>query len=280
MRFNKIAILGVGLIGGSIGLAVKKKRLAREIIGVCRHKSSLKRARKIGAIDKGTLNYKEAVNNADLVILAMPVSQIVKAAKLIMPYLKRSCLITDVGSTKTEIVQAIEKASVHGQFNFVGAHPLAGSEKRGASSARADLFEGAICILTRTGKTKPAALRHIAGFWGKLGCRMKVLTPKTHDKIVALSSHLPHLAAVQLVKVACGCLDFAATGFFDTTRIASSDAEIWTDIFISNKRFTIEAINRYINQLKLTRDLIRKEDRRRLFRQFKRAKTLRDALQE
>ncbi len=279
-RFNKIVIIGVGLIGGSIGLAVRKKKLAKRIIGVCRHKESLRRARKLKAIDKGTLDYKDAVRDADLVIVAAPIGQIIKMARLITPYLKRKCLITDVGSTKSEIVREIEKAYVHKQVCFVGAHPLAGSERKGSNFARADLFQGAICILTRTAKTDSRALKRITGFWKKMGCRIRVLTPQRHDEIVALVSHLPHLAAGQLVKAACNSLDFASSGFFDTTRIASSSAEIWTDIFLTNKKFIIQAIDKYIKQLKLVKNLIRKEDRVRLSAEFKRIKVLRDALQK
>lgn len=275
--FNKITIIGVGLIGGSIGLAARKKRLAGEIIGVCRHKESLQKAARAGAIDRGTLDYKDAVREADLVILATPVSQIIKVAREITPYLKRGCLITDVGSTKEKIVQVIEEA-LPGQIHFVGAHPLAGSEKRGVTEARADLFQGAICILTRTGKTELTALKAITRFWRKMGCRIKVLSPQDHDRIISLVSHLPHLAAVQLVKVAKSSLDFASSGFSDTTRIASSDAEIWIDIFLSNKKFITQAIDRYITQLRLTKDLILKENKKRLSAEFKSAKLLRDAL--
>ena len=276
--FRKIAIIGVGLIGGSIGLAARQKKIAGEIIGVCRHKESLRKARQKKAIDRGTLDYKSAVRDADLVILAMPVGQIIKIAKSIIPYLKRGCLLTDVGSTKLEIVRSIEKALPE-EFCFVGAHPLAGSEKRGVTEARADLFEGAICILTRTKKTKSVALKRIASFWKQIGCRIRVLTVQRHDEVVALTSHLPHLVAAQLVKIAKGNFDFASSGFFDTTRIASSSAEIWSDIFLSNKKFITQAIDKYIGRLRLMRNLLRKQDRKRLSAEFKKAKALRDGLQ-
>jgi len=279
-QFNKIAIIGVGLIGGSIGLAVKRKNLAREIVGVCRHKQSLQKAARAGAIDEGSLDCKDAVSGADLVILATPVNQIIRLAKKIIPYLKRGCLVTDVGSTKLEIVRSIEKAYAREQFHFVGAHPLAGSEEKGVIKARADLFEGAICILTRTGRTDSSALKKVAAFWSKIGCRTKVLTARRHDKVVALISHLPHLAAAQLVKVAKGNLDFASSGFSDTTRIASSSAEIWVDIFLTNKKFITQAIDRYIKNLRLVKDLISRGDKARLSAEFKKIKTLRDALQK
>jgi prephenate dehydrogenase len=275
--FNKIAIIGTGLIGGSLGLVVKKKGLAGEIVGVCRHQESIRKAIQKKAIDKGTLDYKEAVEDADLVILAVPVKEIIRIAGIILPYLKPGCLVSDVGSTKSEIIRRIEGRYARKGFSFVGAHPLAGSEKRGVAEARADLFTGTLCILTRSKKTNPAALKEMAAFWKKAGCRIQVLSPGRHDRVTALISHLPHLAAMELVKAAAGSLDFAASGFFDTTRIASSDAEIWTDIFLSNKKPVIRAINEYIKQLARARDLIRREDRKKLNAEFRRIKTLRDA---
>ena len=204
MKFNRIAILGVGLIGGSIGLAAKKKKLAKEVIGVCRHRKSLRRAKQIKAIDRGSVDYKNAVKNADLVILAAPIGQIIRIGRKIAPYLKEGCLVTDVGSTKLKIVHALEKAYARRKIFFVGAHPLAGSEKRSSRFARPDLFCGALCILTRTAKTNSAALKKITIFWKMLGCRTKVLSAHRHDEITALVSHLPHLAAGQLVKAARG----------------------------------------------------------------------------
>jgi prephenate dehydrogenase len=276
--FKKVAIIGVGLIGGSIGLALKKKRISRQILGVCRHQSSINKAKRVRAIDQGSLDYKSAVQDAELIILASPVGQIIKTARVISPYLKKGCIVTDAGSTKEELVRRIEKIIPRGCY-FVGAHPLAGSEKRGVDVARADLFKGAICILTKTAKTNLSALRKMAKFWQLLGSRIKILTPREHDRVVAEISHLPHLAATQLIEVAQRSLTFAARGFFDTTRIASSDAEIWTDIFLTNKRFIIQAIDRYVSRLKQVRGLIRKDDRRKLSAGFKKAKTLRDALQ-
>ncbi|MBN2097188.1 MAG: prephenate dehydrogenase/arogenate dehydrogenase family protein, partial [Candidatus Omnitrophica bacterium] len=259
--FKKVTIIGAGLIGGSIGLAARRKGLVKEVVGVCRHRKSLQKAKQKKAITEGSLVAKAAVKDADLVILAVPVSRIVQIVRQVAPYLKKGSLITDVGSTKDDVVRRIERLLPKGVY-FIGAHPLAGSEKRGADSARADLFKNAICILTKTKKTNSVALNRIAKFWQHLGCRIKILNPQEHDRVVALVSHLPHLAATQLVKVAKGSLHFAARGFFDTTRIASSDAEIWSDICLSNKRFIVQAIDGYIKRMRFIRNLILKADKK------------------
>jgi prephenate dehydrogenase len=279
VKFNKIAIIGVGLIGGSIGMAARKKGIAKEIVGVCRHQQSLRRARNAGAIDQGTLNYKMALQNADLVILATPVKQIIKLGTRSIPYLRPGCILTDVGSTKQEIVSQLEKGLPKNLY-FVGAHPLAGSEKRGVGYARADLFNKAFCLLTKTDRTNPAALKKLTQFWQALGCRVKVLTPGQHDRIVATISHLPHLVAVELVNVADKGWEFAGTGFSDTTRIASSESEIWTDIFLTNIKYTLKALDAYLKRLQLIRRLIADKNQTKLDAEFKKAKTIRDALQK
>ncbi|NQT00321.1 MAG: prephenate dehydrogenase/arogenate dehydrogenase family protein, partial [Candidatus Omnitrophica bacterium] len=157
---------------------------------------------------------------------------------------------------------------------------LAGSEKRGASNASANLFKNALCFLTKSNRTNLLALRKLARFWRELGCRIKVLTPNEHDRIVAAISHLPHLVAVELVNSAERNLDFAASGFCDTTRIASSESEIWTDIFLTNVRHTLQALDDYLRRLKSMRRLIAKKDRKRLNSEFKKARRLRNGLQD
>ncbi|MFC1632276.1 prephenate dehydrogenase [Candidatus Omnitrophota bacterium] len=277
--FNKIAIIGVGLIGGSMGLAAKRKKLAKEIVGVCRHRASLHQAKKIKAIDRGTLDYKDAVQNAELVVLAAPVQEIIRLSRKIGPYLAPDCIVTDVGSTKQKIVDQLDQAlPMH--CNFVGGHPLAGSEKRSVSFARADLFKDAVCFLTRTKKTNLAALSKLSKFWRGLGSRVKIISPQRHDQIVATVSHLPHLIAVELVNLVDKNIEFVASGFRDTTRIAASEAEIWTDIFLTNDRHILGVLDTYIKRLKLFRGLIAEQDKSKLNYEFKKAKSLRDALQE
>jgi len=238
-KFNKITIIGVGLIGGSIGLAIKKKRLAKEVIGVFRRTSTLKKALKHKAVDKGTMSIEDGVKDADLIILATPVSLIPSMAREAIKYAKRNTVITDVGSTKKWIVDKIEgqlARSIRGLF-FIGSHPMAGSEHAGVEFARADLLNGSPCIVTKTAKTGAAALKKITGFWKALGAKVNVMSPAAHDKSVSLISHLPHIVAFGLAgAVPVKELKYAAEGFKDTTRVALSDPRLWADIFASNKR--------------------------------------------
>ena len=260
-RFNKIAIIGVGLIGGSVGLAIKKKRLAGEVIGVFRHSSTMKKALKRKAIDKGVMNIKAGVEDADLIILATPVFTIKKVAEETVKYAKVGAIITDVGSTKQWIVDKAEKLLARRlrcrgfarrlrrrgfarrpTLFFVGSHPMAGSDKTSVEFARADLMEGAPCIVTRTAKTDKKALAKVSDFWKALGARVTVMSPAQHDWSICLVSHLPHLVAFSLVgAVPEGKLSYAAEGFKDTTRVASSDPYLWADIFLTNRKEMVKA---------------------------------------
>lgn len=237
MKFNKIAIIGVGLLGGSIGLAVKKRHLAKEVVGVFRRPSTLKKALKHKAVDKGVMSVKDGVKGADLIILATPVLSIPALGREAVKYAKKGAIITDVGSTKKWLVEKVEKM-LRGNKTvfFVGSHPMAGSEHAGVEFARRDLLENSPCIVTRTGKTDKKSLSKVVNFWKSLGARVTVMTPAGHDRSVSLISHLPHIVAFSLAgAVPRKELAYAAEGFKDTTRVASSDAKLWADIFLSNK---------------------------------------------
>ncbi|MCX5686245.1 MAG: prephenate dehydrogenase/arogenate dehydrogenase family protein, partial [Candidatus Omnitrophica bacterium] len=188
-QFNKIAIIGVGLIGGSIGLAVKKRKLAGEVVGVFRRRSTLKKALRHKAVDRGTMSVREGVFDADLIILATPVRSIVAAASQAIKCAKAGAIITDVGSTKGLIVNRIEDMlSKSRSLNFIGSHPMAGSEKQSVEFARHDLLEDTPCIVTRTGKTDVSSLEKIISFWKALGTKVKVMSPSEHDRGVSLIS--------------------------------------------------------------------------------------------
>ena len=237
-KINKIAIIGVGLIGGSIGLALKNRHLAKEVIGVFRRSSTLKKALICKAVDKGTMNIEDGIKDADLIILASPVYKIPALAAEAAKYAKKGAIITDTGSTKAWIVKEIERIiRRRPSLFFVGSHPMAGSERQGVESARSDLVNGAPCIVTKTKNTDARALKKVINLWKALGANVKVMDPARHDRAVSLVSHLPHIVAFSLAgAVPEKMLEYAAEGFRDTTRVASSDPKLWADIFLTNKR--------------------------------------------
>ena len=242
-KFNKVAVIGVGLIGGSIGLAVKKRRAGIEITGVFRRRTTLNKALKAKAVDKAVMSVREGVMGADLIIVAAPVRSIPALIKEAAMYAKKGAVITDAGSTKSWIVNNVEKIlkGSRGVY-FVGSHPMAGSERAGVEYARADLFAGTPCIVTKDAKTNKAALKKIINFWASLGAKVKIMSPEAHDKSVSLISHLPHIVAFGLAgAVPEKELQYAAEGFKDTTRVASSDPELWADIFLTNKEEILRA---------------------------------------
>ncbi len=196
-RLGIVAIVGVGLIGGSVGLALRKRGLAADVVGVGRDRAVLEEIRRQGAIHRGTTSLEEAVSSAQVVVVCTPVNRIPDDVRRAALAAGPDVLVTDVGSTKRQIVEAVERhprsASV-----FVGAHPLAGSERRGAAHASADLFEGRVCMLTPTHRTPPEQLRRARAFWTSLGCRVIEMNPAEHDEILAYTSHLPHAVAAAL----------------------------------------------------------------------------------
>ena len=279
-QFNKIAIIGVGLIGGSIGLAIKNKRVAGAVIGVFRRKSTLKKALKYKAVDKATMSIADGVKDADLVIVASPVHSIPKIIKESAKYAKRGAILTDAGSTKEWIVNLVEKSlSKSRKVHFVGAHPMAGSEHAGVEFARADLFKKAPCIITKTAGTDKVSLNRIIKFWSTLGAKVKVMSPASHDRSVSLISHLPHIVAFGLAgSVPVKELQYAAEGFKDTTRVASSDPELWADIFLTNKKEILKASSFFQNYYKGILKAISKGDHSKTVGFLKRAKSKRDKL--
>jgi prephenate dehydrogenase len=247
--FDRLVIVGPGLIGGSLGLAVRGNGLARRIVGVGRRIESLAQAVDLGAVDEMSFDLESAVAEADLVLLATDVETIPRQAAEVLPHLKKRALLTDVGSAKAAICRSVEAAfstsTTAGGIRFVGGHPMAGSERRGISSARADLFRGATCILTPTPATDPggAGLKAIRGLWEAVGCRVRQMSPEAHDRLIAQISHLPHLAAACLVNAASDeALDLAASGFLDTTRVASGEPAMWVAICLANREALLAAL--------------------------------------
>ena len=259
-RLKQVTIVGVGLLGGSAALALKAHDPRVRIAGVGRRQSSLDEALRVGAVDTAHLDVTEAIDGADLVILATPVGAFEQYLRALAPVLRRGMIVTDVGSTKAGVVRAAERILSPGG-PFVGSHPMAGSEQKGVAYARADLFNGATCILTPSARTPAGAIRRVERFWQALGMRIVRMTPAAHDKTMARVSHLPHaLAGLLMILPGRGDLDVSATGFRDATRLAGGDPEMWRDIFLTNRRAILAAIDEFDQDLMHLRDLIELAD--------------------
>lgn len=276
--FKRITIIGLGLIGGSLGLAVKNKRLAREVVGVSRRQSTVRSALSLGAVDSATFDLAKGVKGADLIILAAPVLTIMDIAKRISRHIEKGAIVIDAGSTKTDIVRSIEKV-LPNTVKFVGSHPIAGSEKSGVGYADKDLFKGAYCILTKTDRTDLKALNKVKKFWGKLGMKLEVMSPEKHDKEISRLSHLPHAVSAALSN-SCSKKDLrlAAGGFKDTTRIASGSPELWKDIFITNKKNILNDVKVFKRELSKIEKTLKEANSRELLKLLKKAKVVRDSV--
>lgn len=276
-RLRTVTIIGVGLIGGSLGMAIRRRQLAREVIGVSRSEATLRQAKRLGAIDCGTRQLSEAVQRSELIVLATPVGAMASIARQIAPHVPKGCIVTDVGSVKVSVVSALERA-FKGRVRVVGAHPMAGSERSGVAHARADLFQKAICFVTRTPRTDAAALRIVETLWRQIGSRVQVTSPQRHDRLVASISHLPHLAAVGVAAAAeREALPYAAGGFRDVTRVAGSDPELWADIAVANRRWLTQHLGRFLRHMQTIAEAVSAGDRRRLLAEFRRAQRQRAA---
>jgi len=235
---GRLAVVGVGLLGGSVALAARASGVAREIVGVGRDRQRLEGPLRAGLVDRIATDAAAGVEGADCVVLAATVSANERLLDTIWPSVPAGALVTDVGSTKRGIVGVAERLGADRPLGFVGSHPMAGSEKSGWQVAHADLFRGATVIVTPTDATEPRAIKGVTALWEALGARVSALDPETHDRTVAAISHLPHVAAWALVDAVArfepGALAFAARGFRDTTRIAAADPPMWRDILIAN----------------------------------------------
>jgi prephenate dehydrogenase len=260
-KLNQVTIVGVGLLGGSIGLALRAAGFAGQRIGVGRRASSLKKALACDAVDTVTLDIADGAAGADLVIFCTPIGHMPDLMGQMVPALAPGTYVTDVASTKAEVVRLAGRL-LPDSVNFVGSHPMAGSEKTGVEFARADLFQLALTILTPDANTKPATVRWVRKFWESIGCRTVVTNPERHDQLLARVSHLPHAVAAALVALAVreSTIDLAGPGFADTTRIASGNAAMWTDIFRTNRSAMLEAIDQMIEEMTTFRQKLDRDD--------------------
>jgi prephenate dehydrogenase len=286
LHFNQAVIIGVGLIGGSLGMILRRKKLASSVVGVGRRVENLKTAVKVGAIDRYVVDSKEAVKEADLVILATPVDTYERHLKEWASCLRPGAIVTDVGSVKGELVERSEREMPAG-VHFVGAHPIAGKEKTGAAAGSEDLFSGRRCILTPTRQTNAQALEQVQALWMETGAVVLTMDPHLHDKILGAVSHLPHVAAFTLmnalvdIRTEVPALDLAGHsggGLRDTTRIAASSPEMWRDIFLWNRENVVACIRTYERSLAELRQLIQTGDGAGIEKLLERAKQEREKL--
>jgi prephenate dehydrogenase len=289
---NKIVIFGVGLIGGSLALALKKTVAAPKIVGVGRNLENLKLALHLGVIDEAESNVAKAVTDADLVLIATPVAQTPKILEAIIPHLGQNAVVTDAGSTKSDIEQYVINASrqaknpQHFLSQFVGAHPIAGAEKSGVTAAKNDLFIGKNVVLTPNENTSAEAIKLVRELWQITGANVSEMTAQAHDQIFAAVSHLPHLLAFALVNNLANrpnakqLFDFAASGFRDFTRIAGSSPEMWRDISLANKTALMNELEAYQSEISSLQNLLKSEDSQGLQAMFEHASQARLAWQK
>jgi len=278
VQWPTIAIVGVGMIGGSIGRAVRARRLATRVIGIGRSAESLAAARKAGAVTETSLDV-EAVAAADLVVVAASVAAIPHLLDEVDSAVKPGTLVTDAGSTKASIVSSWEKRRRRRRGRFVGSHPIAGSHRRGPAAADAELFAGRVTVVTPVAATPRCDTEEVGGFWAALGSTVFMMTPREHDRILAATSHTPHLVAAALAaSTPAASRTFTAGGWRDTTRIAAGDPELWADILLDNARELGPAMKRFAGIVERMLSAIEAGDRRRLVALLDRAKEHRDAV--
>jgi cyclohexadieny/prephenate dehydrogenase len=285
--FNKIALIGFGLIGGSIARAARTQGLANEIVTTARSEKTRARVKELGIVDAVVESNAQAVKDADLVILCIPVGACGAVAQEIADHLKPGAIVSDVGSVKGAVVKDMAPYLPAGT-HFVPAHPVAGTEHSGPDSGFAELFINRWCILTPPEGTDASAVEKLRAFWAALGAKVEIMTPDHHDLVLAITSHLPHLIAYTIVGTAdelgqvtsSEVIKFSAGGFRDFTRIAASDPTMWRDVFLANKEAVLEMLGTFNEDLsKLTR-AIRRGDGEALFEHFTRTRAIRRGIVE
>ena len=271
--FGQVAFVGVGLIGGSLALDVKERGLARVTTAFDQSEQNRQFIRECGIVDRCCDSLQDAVRDADAIILAVPVGVMAAVTQDMMPYLKQGAVIIDTGSSKRMMMETVLPLITKG-IHCVPSHPVAGTEHSGPHASERNLFEGRWCVITPSDATPAAITERVSDLWRGVGMRVKQMDARTHDEILALTSHLPHLIAFSIVGTATELEQdlhdqvtrYAAGGFRDFTRIAASDAIMWRDIFLQNKDFVLDALHHFENKLKCFTDAIEQGDRDELTR--------------
>jgi prephenate dehydrogenase len=283
MLFQKVTLAGVGLLGGSLGLALRQRNLAGRVTGLVRRAASIAECQQLGVVDTATRDPSEAVADADLVVLCTPIASMRALLEPMLPGLKPGAIVTDVGSVKGSVVREFEPIVAAAGGHFIGSHPMAGAERTGPAAAHADLFSQAVCVITPTPRSSSVALSKVERLWRGLGSNPVQLNPEVHDELVSRSSHLPHVIASELANYVLSPLHppeqslLCASGFRDTTRIASSSPEMWRDIVLANRDNLGRVLGVFIESLEEFQHALDTHDARSLERFFTQAKQRRDA---
>ncbi len=263
MQFEQITLVGVGLLGGSLGLAVKKRGLAGRVVGLVRRPESVTECVELGVVDEATLDAEAAIKDADLIVHCAPISQMRALTETFLQHMKPGAIVTDVGSVKECVVNDLEQLIADADGHFVGSHPMAGGEQTGVAHSREDLFEGATVVITQTANINPESATKMDAFWSELRAAVVKMSPAEHDRVVAMCSHMPHVAAAAVVAVVLSdagelssIQQVCGSGFRDTTRIASGDPVMWRDIVLENRGNVSSAIGELIAKLQGIKSLL------------------------
>jgi prephenate dehydrogenase len=268
MTFSKLAIIGPGLLGGSIAMATRAKNTGVRVSIWARRDEALRDVEKRGIADFVSTDLEAVAADADMIVICVPIGAMAPLAEKMAAFVSREALVTDVGSVKLPVVESLGRIFAN-RARFIGSHPMAGSEQTGIDAARADLFEGTVCIVTPEKSAPSRDVEQARQFWTMLGCRPLPLSPAEHDEVIALVSHLPHLLAATLVNLVCSqnpdSLNFCGNGFRDTTRVASGSPGMWTEIFGGNREQVRKSIHAMIEKLRQVADFMDDDARMRQF---------------
>lgn len=282
MRWRKVTLIGVGLLGGSLGLALRKRGLAQEVVGYVRREASIAECLNAGAVDRATTNLTAAVQGADLIVFCTPLAQMEQLALACADHVEKGTLVTDVGSVKSKVSKELEPVFSRVGAVFVGSHPMAGSEKTGVAASREDLFVNAACVVTPTPNSPEDKVHETQELWRAVGGRVMRQSAELHDAVVARTSHLPHCLAAHLVSIVLNSgnppeqAKLCATGFRDSTRIASGSPEMWRDIVLANRDNLDAVLREFSAEIELFRSMLREGDPARIEAFFRDARNLRD----
>ena len=285
--FNKVCIIGCGLIGSSIARSIKKNNLSRKVVSSNRSNNTNKKIIKLNIVDEASSDTKKIVKGSDLIIIATPLSSYENVILKINKSLKKGSILTDVGSVKEKVISLIEK-NIPKDVSWISSHPIAGTEESGPESGFAELFKNRWCILTPSSRAKNQDLKLLENFWKKMGSKVDIMNAKQHDYILSITSHMPHLIAYNIVNTTLkvkkkkerDIVKYSAGGLRDFTRIAASNPIMWRDIFIYNRKNTSKMIDKFIENLKDLKKAIKNKDRKKLEKIFTKTKKIRKEIVE